>query len=294
MEPSPLPRRLWLLTVTACLAIVASTALWAPSEAANGRSQRLASADRFHGAKLTTFTSYAARARRGDVPTHGLDWSHDGCTAPDSALPKAWRDFFKPGCVRHDFGYRNYGRGLNASASRALTSTDAQKKVVDTRLLSDLRWLCRHRTRPAGATVRACDARARTMYLGARRSFEGSLAAWYDPHNAWHGGECTPGALCLFTDRGYKDRRITIGKKAGHPTDSTATTVKDLASLRFGDRASSVWNRSPRAWRLYAGRDLTGASVCVAAGAKVPKLAVKAYRFNDRASSAKRLASARC
>ena len=301
---SRLPRRSWLLAFVASVAVAASLLVWTPAEAANGRTQRLASADRFHGAGLTAFNSYATRARRGEVPTHGLDWSHDGCTAPSSAVAKVWRDFFRRGCVRHDFGYRNYGRGINASPSRALASTNAQKKVVDRALLADLRWLCRHRKRPVvtdpasgirkRATLRQCDTTARTMYLGVRRSFGGSLAAWYDSQTAWHGGECTPGALCLYVDRGYKDHRVTFGSKSGHPADSRATSVASLAAHRIDDRASAVWNRSPYAWRLYAGQDHTGRSVCVPAGAKVPQLKSAPHRFNDRASSLKRLKSSRC
>lgn len=36
-----------------------------------------------------------------------FNWTTDGCSVPGGSLP--YRKVFRPACVQHDFGYRNYG-----------------------------------------------------------------------------------------------------------------------------------------------------------------------------------------
>src|SRR5215210_4952981 len=71
--------------------------------------------DRYAAADLDRFLAYRESGRR-----HRLDFSSDDCSAPVVGSSGASFDFTEP-CVRHDFGYRNYGRlGLFEERRRAV------------------------------------------------------------------------------------------------------------------------------------------------------------------------------
>lgn len=263
-------------------------------------------ANTYYGLSITSFMSYS-RAHDGktadgsstsaeDTSWLGLDWRNDGCSAPDWLVGKPWNTYFKSPCVRHDFGYRNFGKG------KALHSTNAKKLAVDDKFLADMKARCRDGSkRPwvyysdgsrRRATLSQCDSKASTFYTGVRKSFAGSTGIT-NPENSWHARKCTAGALCLFDDTGYSDRRLTFGSKAGYPTDSGATRVYDMNDISFGDKTSSVWNRSAYAWRLYDDHGYSDRSVCVVPGQKISSLGDHAG-FSDKTSSIKRMAGSSC
>jgi hypothetical protein len=107
-------------------------------------------ADAWMAAPLATFLSAKAAAPRP------FDWSDDGCSVvPDHPLGLAFRD----ACRRHDFGYRNYGRGLR------LDPTPARRRQIDRRFLADLQASCRGARTPMRVV---CPALAWTYYEGVR------------------------------------------------------------------------------------------------------------------------------
>lgn len=64
------------------------------------------------------------------------DWTDDGCSAPSlGGLNDTWKRRFKKPCLRHDFGYRNYGK-------RYYDAHDARRMFVDNRFLLDMRGIC--------------------------------------------------------------------------------------------------------------------------------------------------------
>ncbi|MEF2280432.1 phospholipase A2 [Deinococcus sp. YIM 134068] len=65
---------------------------------------------------------YAAYAGTSS-PYPGLDWTRDGCSAPDG-LGLGYREDFRPSCHVHDFAYRNLKVYERTSANR-LASDDA-------------------------------------------------------------------------------------------------------------------------------------------------------------------------
>lgn len=65
------------------------------------------------------FAAYAGTNR----PYPGLDWSRDGCSAPDG-LGLGYREDFRPACNVHDFAYRNLGMYQRTETNRK-TSDDA-------------------------------------------------------------------------------------------------------------------------------------------------------------------------
>jgi Prokaryotic phospholipase A2 len=85
-----------------------------------------------------------------------FDWSTDGC----SRTPPSWAIEFDGPCRQHDFGYRNFGRGLRLGRS------EQERRWIDGRLLTELRRVCGERY--ARAARLACRARARLMWAAVR------------------------------------------------------------------------------------------------------------------------------
>ncbi|SMB93807.1 phospholipase A2 [Deinococcus hopiensis] len=90
-----------------------------------------------------------------ESPYAGLDWSRDGCSAPDG-LGLGYREDFRPACNVHDFAYRNlkvYGR------------TDANRKSSDEAFFVNMKATCAAKSwyaRPA------CYSAAYAYYEGVR------------------------------------------------------------------------------------------------------------------------------
>ena len=118
--------------------------------------------DRLLAGDLEEFLAY--RDSPGRNPR--LDYSTDLCTAPVLGSSGPAYDF-TDACLRHDFGYRNYG---------PLGLLDERRRDVDERFLADMRGHCL--ARPADEVIR-CLGWARTYYL-AVRGFGWIPAGQYD------------------------------------------------------------------------------------------------------------------
>ncbi len=97
---------------------------------------------------------YAAYALSA-LPSPGLDWSRDGCSAPDG-LGLGYREDFRPACNVHDFGYRNL---------RVFERTDANRKTTDEVFHGNMDVICAAKSwykRPA------CYTAAYAYYQGVR------------------------------------------------------------------------------------------------------------------------------
>jgi hypothetical protein len=131
-------------------------------ERESSRAQRLRLVDRYANASLEDFLRYRASAGRD----RALDWSTDICSAPVLGSRGASYDF-TDACVRHDFGYRNYGR---------LGLFGRTRGTVDRVFLRDMRAHCATR----GLLMRApCHQRA-LQYYAAVRTFGGRLRRLVD------------------------------------------------------------------------------------------------------------------
>jgi Prokaryotic phospholipase A2 len=92
---------------------------------------------------------FAARANQAAWAAYAFDWSTDKCSdSPDNPLGFP----FENGCIRHDFGYRNY---------KAIGTFSANKARLDDMLLADLERVC---ARYSGLTKAACTSLAHTYY----------------------------------------------------------------------------------------------------------------------------------
>ncbi len=84
-------------------------------------------------------------------PFKGISWSTNGCSVPTSLLKANYKTLivgfsldyysgvFKKSCDRHDFGYRNYGKGLQ------LERTDVQRAKIDRKLSDNMDLQCKKR-----------------------------------------------------------------------------------------------------------------------------------------------------
>ncbi|GGO45883.1 hypothetical protein GCM10012287_14890 [Streptomyces daqingensis] len=91
----------------------------------------------------------AARSNQGNWAAYNFDWSTDVCSSsPDNPFGFP----FENGCIRHDFGYRNY---------KAQGTFEANKARVDSAFYEDLKRVCNGYS---GATKASCDALAWTYY----------------------------------------------------------------------------------------------------------------------------------
>ena len=90
--------------------------------------------------------------------TAPFNWTNDGCSVPTGYAP--YSKVFRPACVLHDFGYRNYG----AKHELKLDPTLRTKNWIDGRFRTEMRRICddRYRTPLAHLT---CTNAAQAYYL---------------------------------------------------------------------------------------------------------------------------------
>lgn len=104
---------------------------------------------------------YANRAAT-DAVLPGLDWSRDGCSAPDG-LGLGYREDFRPACNVHDFGYRNL---------KLYERTDANRRTTDEVFQTNMNGICAAKSwykRPA------CYAASYAYYQAVRVGGSGSF-----------------------------------------------------------------------------------------------------------------------
>lgn len=192
-----------------------------------------------------------------------LDWGDDKCSAP---FMKSGLDaMFGDACKRHDFGYRNFGKGPTFGDNAAT------KKRIDDKLLWDMNWICT--TRFAGSD--SCRAIAAGVYTVLRTQGKSETA--------FYAGACSSGRFCLFDDAGYEDRRISLSSSENNMND-----------INFGDKTTSVQNKTSVSWVVYDDDNYRDRAFCIKPGVSVRDFGSSAYKFSDKTSSAKKLSSAAC
>ncbi|GAA4894196.1 phospholipase A2 [Streptomyces coeruleoprunus] len=65
-----------------------------------------------------------------------FNWTNDGCSVPTGLAP--YSEVFRPACVQHDFGYRNYGGKWELK----LSPTRETKNWIDGRFRTEMRRIC--------------------------------------------------------------------------------------------------------------------------------------------------------
>ena len=144
--------------------LVFQTIRWRGSFTVGIRNQ-LTRANAIMASPLPTFLALHARG------AGAFDWETNGrCDAPDWSVEvfgRADRPFgfdFLDACLRHDFGYANFGKDswlkLDASSRRRL--------AIDDVFLTDMQRLCALQTVPGSARAGLCRTTARLYYEGVR------------------------------------------------------------------------------------------------------------------------------
>ncbi|MGI5351317.1 phospholipase A2 [Streptomyces sp. CA-250714] len=97
-----------------------------------------------------------------------FNWTTDGCSVPIGLTP--YREVFRPACVQHDFGYRNYGRNHELK----LDPTRKTKNWIDGRFRTEMRRICADRY-AEHRRLRNCRSAAETYYLGVQIGGDGAF-----------------------------------------------------------------------------------------------------------------------
>lgn len=135
-----------LVVSSASLLAVMGTATAAHADPAD-KPQVLSSWTQTSASSQSAFLS--ARANQGSWAAYNFDWSTDVCSSsPDNPFGFP----FENGCIRHDFGYRNY---------KAQGTFEANKSRIDSAFYEDLKRVC---AGYSGATKTSCNALAWTYY----------------------------------------------------------------------------------------------------------------------------------
>lgn len=265
-----------LVSLLAVPAVTAATATDAAGvatisarPAADAKDKLRDRADRlFLKTSLAEFNRIAAKKSKPAADAKDpLDWSNNGCSSVTDLDP--YKAIFRRACIRHDFGYRNFGNGL------ALRSYEEAKAAIDKQFLKDMNTICNGRLYDGNCRS------ASGVYFGLLRQV-GS-----ESYTAFYGGECQGGYICLFDDDGYDDRRLRFLYTREKFPDFQKTANLPESTKDFGDKTSSVINNTLADFILFENDHYKGASICVPAGTRIDNLADR--DFGDKASSIKRV-----
>lgn len=81
-----------------------------------------------------SYRDFANLKNRGDRPGQ-FNWTDDGCSGP-WGIKVVYRDLFNGPCQQHDFGYRNYGKGLQ------LGRNEDTRDWIDGRFAREMKRVC--------------------------------------------------------------------------------------------------------------------------------------------------------
>lgn len=139
------------------LASLAGVAGVGPSPANAADSGLKTRAIQYENASMSDFQ---AVKRAGPPP---FDWRDDGCSVPKSinvVIDNDYLKIFKKACQRHDFGYRNFGKGLR------LDRTESRREWVDKKFKADMDGICD--AREASDGIDACEFWAEAFFQAVR------------------------------------------------------------------------------------------------------------------------------
>lgn len=163
-----------------------------------------------------------------------FNWSDDGCSGP----PNPFSDNFNRSCLRHDFGFRNYGNGLQ------LKPSEEMRLRINNQFREDMNNQCANQGNPTG-----CGTAVSTYYHFVNDLNNGA-AAFYD-------ATCDVGYFCMYDDDNREGWRVQLA--------SRSSDFHEFAGGDLNDNVKSVWNRESGAWRVYQNPGYGGNSSCISA-----------------------------
>ncbi|SDH30854.1 phospholipase A2, partial [Pseudonocardia oroxyli] len=104
---------------------------------------------------------------RKPSPYNAFNWTDDGCSGREQfgivgrVVSNVYRDLFNEPCQLHDFGYRNFGKGLT------LGRMESVRETIDNRFHAEMYRLCSDRY---GNILQryACEANADNVWIAVR------------------------------------------------------------------------------------------------------------------------------
>jgi hypothetical protein len=98
-------------------------------------------------------------------PVPPFDWSSDGCSWTPNVKYFNLAKIFNPACQLHEFGYRNFGKGLN------LGHNERTRAWIDGRFLTEMERICNDKWGSwwQWANKEACRGEANVMYKVVRK-----------------------------------------------------------------------------------------------------------------------------
>lgn len=118
-------------------------------------SDRLAYVKRTGWGTVSNYNTQYAAYNGTSLPYAGLDWTRDGCSAPDG-LGLGYREDFRPACNVHDFAYRNL---------KVYQRTDANRLTSDEAFHTNMKAICNAKS---WYKQPACYSAAYAYYQGVR------------------------------------------------------------------------------------------------------------------------------
>jgi hypothetical protein len=167
-------RLLWVGSVVTTGALTGGLVLWeAPSYASptTDRAEQLRYATETMNLASSSYLSRksdflaagcaTASGCRKPSPYNQFNWSSDSC----SWTPSSLKELFDPACQEHDFGYRNFGKGLT------LGRNETTRRWIDDRFRTEMKSICNSKYQAwwQYANLRACRSEADTLYAVVRK-----------------------------------------------------------------------------------------------------------------------------
>lgn len=146
-----------VMLVDPCAKVVGKTL---PQHTRRGSDARIADMNKIETMSMADFL---AKKKAHPAP---YDWSDDGCSTPGlDAAWAPWRSRFVNACKRHDWGYYNFGQAKTSGLTTWFDATDARRRSIDDRFLSDMRTICKDHL---DWGLASCYAWAEVFYKGVR------------------------------------------------------------------------------------------------------------------------------
>lgn len=164
------------IAASCILALVGVIGFLSPAEGVSGREEQIRYAfetvglrnDRYMTRKANFLSEGCAQVAscRKPYPYNEFDWSTDGC----SWTPSSLRALFNPACQEHDFGYRNFGKGLK------LGRDENTRRWIDDRFRAEMKSICNYRFSAwwQYANLQTCFKEADTMWAIVRHGSDWS------------------------------------------------------------------------------------------------------------------------
>ncbi|HST49382.1 phospholipase A2 [Jatrophihabitans sp.] len=176
---------------------------------------------------------------RKPAPYNSFDWSDDGCSGADQigSISSFYRTLFNQPCRLHDFGYRNFGKGLT------LYRNESMRLAIDDRFKAEMFRLCNNKYPGWKKYINwvACQDEASIVYSAVRRlsnwGASGSPPPSLDNCPSGDFSESSADGTCGTPSQDY----CPNGDYSGSPYDETCESLPPTASIQLTQGGSATF-----------------------------------------------------